>query len=67
MINERIKQLRTDKGIMQNHMADRLGIHRATYHRIENGKSKIDANLLPRVAELLGVDVQELIRNDKEE
>jgi len=54
----RIKELREQKGWSQAELADKLGVHRITIVRIENGKSK-NIELLSRIADLFGVSLKE--------
>lgn len=62
---ERIKQLRTEKGLSLQAAADKAGMKgRAHWHNIESGAQKdsgISIELLERVASALGVKVVDLI------
>jgi transcriptional regulator with XRE-family HTH domain len=55
-----IKDLRLQKGIKQELMAESLGISQSAYSRIENGQSKISIETLRKIAVLLEVRVEVL-------
>ena len=54
-INERIKNFRNRLHLSQEYVANFLGINRATYTQMENGKRKITAEDISRWSELFGV------------
>lgn len=56
MINKNIKSIRQSKGITQKFIAEQLGISQMQYYRIENGLTKLDANIIPDVARVLDVN-----------
>ncbi len=55
-----IKTLREKKGISQLQIAKQLGISRASYIAIEQGKREITLGELERLAEILGVSIQDI-------
>lgn len=59
MIGQRIKELRTKKGITQEELGRKIGITAQGVSKWERGTSP-DAELLPKIAELLGVSVDSL-------
>ena len=61
MLNENIKQLRKNKGYTQETLAQQLGVVRQTVSKWEKGLSVPDAELLQKLAEVLEVDVGELL------
>ena len=61
MLNENIKQLRKNKGYTQETLAQQLGVVRQTVSKWEKGLSVPDAELLQKIAEVLEVDVGELL------
>lgn len=61
MIHEKIRYLRDKKKIRQEDMAERLGISQSAYSRMETGEARLDAKLLPRIAEILEVGIEELL------
>jgi len=61
MIHEKIRGLRDKKGLRQEDMAERLGISQSAYSRMETGEARLDAELLPRIAKILEVRIEELL------
>lgn len=61
------QQLREQKGMSQAQLANTLGLDRSTIAKWETGTSMPRANLLPKLAELLGCTVDELLRPQAEE
>ena len=59
---ELISALRKEKGMTQKEVADRLGITDKAVSKWERDLSYPDTAILPRLAELLGVSVEELLR-----
>ncbi len=57
----RIKEIREKKGILQKDLAARLGIANNTFSQYENGKREPDVETLKRIAEALGVSLDELV------
>ena len=61
-IGERIKMLRTERGIAAEDLGDMIGKSRATIFRYENGTiSDIPISVIPAIADALGIEVSELI------
>ena len=58
---EKLKNLRTNKGLSQTELADRLFVDRSTIARWENGSRMPDAAMLIKIAECLDVDIKVLI------
>jgi transcriptional regulator with XRE-family HTH domain len=59
---ERLKELRTLRAFSQQELADASGVGRNTISRIERGETGAHGRTLRRLAEVLGVDVAELVR-----
>ena len=64
---ERLRKLRTDKGISQQQLAVKMMVDRSSIARWENGTRSPDITLMPRLAECLGVDVSDLLNDDEAE
>lgn len=60
-IGKRIKRLRTEQGITQEQLAERLHVTRQAVSNWEIGKTQPDIETLTTLAEVLGVTVEELI------
>ena len=64
-INERSKNFRNRLHLSQEYVANFLGINRATYTQMENGKRKITAEDISRLSELFGVTADALLNENK--
>ena len=60
---EVLRRLRTDRGLSQQQLADCLFVDRSSIARWENGKRVPDLTVLARLAEALGVELEELLRS----
>ena len=60
-IRERIKRIRFEKGYTQDNMADMLNISQNAYHKIEKGYSRIDLRKFIDIANILEIEISELI------
>lgn len=68
MMVNRLKKLRTDRGWSQAHLAERLGIHRTGYVRIERGSRLPKIDLVLDLARIFEVKVEDIfIKKDTEE
>ena len=61
MLQENLKILRTQKGMSQEELADRLNVVRQTVSKWEKGLSVPDSEMLIRIAEVFEVSVGELL------
>lgn len=60
---EKIKTIRELRGFSQEYLADKLGIAQNTYSKIESGQTKLTADMLKNVAEILGVKPEDILSN----
>lgn len=60
-MNNRIKELREDKDILQKQIAEILGITQANYSYIENGKGKLDYKGLIKLALFYNTSIDYLL------
>lgn len=60
-LGARIAELRQAQGLTQAQLGDALGISQSTINTYEVGRRRIQVSALPRVAEALGVSVEDLI------
>ena len=67
MLGENIKVLRKSKGLTQEELAIRLNVVRQTVSKWEKGYSVPDAELVQRLADVLEVDVKQLLGADVED
>ncbi len=61
MYIQKIKSLRTEKGLSQEQIAQVIGVSRPTYTAIEAGKQKLDIEEAQKLAKLFGIGVDELL------
>ena len=69
-INERLKKLRTSRGLSQSEMADKLGVSLSSYQKYERDKGSVTPSLdvLVRIADYYDVSVDYLLgRANKEQ
>jgi transcriptional regulator with XRE-family HTH domain len=60
-IHGKLKKLRKMKGLKQQELADRLGIHRSTYSGYETGKSGVGRELMIRLADFYGMPLDAML------
>ena len=64
-LRERLKQIRLSKGLKQNEMAQKMGISRSAYSKIESGKVELTLkNLLKIGAIFKDVNLEWLLTGD---
>ncbi|WP_342512296.1 helix-turn-helix transcriptional regulator [Sporosarcina sp. FSL K6-1522] len=64
MIHENLKKIRLAKGVTQLHLAKKLGFSNMAYSRMENGKTKMDAEILKVISKELDVGVEIFFNNE---
>lgn len=57
----RIRQLRTERRMTQQEVADRIGVSLRTYSYMAEGKRRLPYSRLVQIAEALGISVEELL------
>jgi XRE family transcriptional regulator, regulator of sulfur utilization len=57
---EKIRTLRTLKGLSQENLADMIGVSRLAYGDMERGKHEISTTRLEQIATALGVTTEEI-------
>lgn len=62
LLGGRIRTLRSAKHFTQEQIADRIGISRQKYARIENGANTITLELLAQIADILEVTVADITK-----
>ena len=66
-LGKRIAMLRRQKGLKQDDLASALDVSPQAVSKWENDQTCPDISLLPRLAQLLGVSVDELLSGKKED
>lgn len=56
MIHENVEKIRVAKGITKSHIARKLKMSAMGYHHIATGSTRLDAERLKVIANILGVD-----------
>lgn len=56
-----IKVLRELKGFTQEYVSDCIGLSRASYSQIENGRTRLTANQLLKISEIFEIKIQDII------
>ncbi len=54
---------RIKKGYSQEYIGDQLGLSQYAYHKIENGKTKLQVKCLLELCEVLETEIQDLVDN----
>lgn len=57
----RLRELREAQGLTQQALAERTGVRQATVSQIESGTSRVDLDVLERLADALGKEPGELL------
>ena len=63
MYGEKIKTIRELRGFSQQYMANELGIAQNSYSKTETGQTKLSADSLKKIADLLGVSPIDILSN----
>lgn len=61
---DKIWAIRTQQKISQDQMAERLDLTPQAYSKIESGKTKLSLDRIQQIAQILNIDVTELIHNN---
>ena len=64
-LGKRIAALRHEKGLKQDELAEKLAVSPQAVSKWENDQTCPDISLLPHLAEILGVSVDELLSGKK--
>lgn len=60
---ERIRKIRTERGLSQEQLAHLAGLHRTYIGAIERGERNVSFKNIEKIAKTLKVDLEELFRN----
>lgn len=61
-VRRKLRQLRTDRGLTLEAVAERASLDVSTLSRLESGKRRLSLDHLPALAEALGVSTNELLQ-----
>lgn len=65
-LNKRIRNIRKQKGFSQSVMAKKLEISQMAYSKIERGKTKLNLEYINQLAEILEINIWDIINTKKE-
>jgi transcriptional regulator with XRE-family HTH domain len=57
-IYDRLKKVRLEKNFSQDYLAKKLGLTQKAYSKIENNETKLNVDVLQRLAEILEVPIE---------
>lgn len=60
-LSEKIRQIRLQKGLSQENMADMLGLSTTAYGDLERGRTELSVSRLENIAKLLDVPLPDLL------
>ena len=66
MFSDNLKKYRTAKGLSQNDVAEKLFVTRQCVSKWENGTTQPDLQALEQLSDLLGVSIDELVKDSGE-
>ncbi|MDV7402762.1 helix-turn-helix transcriptional regulator, partial [Arthrospira platensis SPKY1] len=62
---DKIRILRNNKGFSQEYVAEQLSVNQSTLTRIEQGKAKLNPDMIPTLCRLFDIEIEELFCSDK--
>lgn len=65
-ITKNLANLRKEKHLTQEQMAEKLGMSKNGYAKLERGESKLNVEHLQHIASTFNIDVLELLTEDKD-
>lgn len=65
-VGKNIKNIRKNRGITQQQLADLINMHRSNYSKVETGQREISISALAKIAKYFNVSVDDLIQNKNE-
>ena len=64
-VSGNIKKLRSDRGMTQDMLAEKINVTRQTVSSWENGRTQPDIDMLELLADAFGTEIEELIYGEK--
>lgn len=65
-VSDRLKKIRLEKNITQDFLAKKLGFTQKAYSKIENNETKLNVDVLQRVAQILEVPIETFFNNSQQ-
>jgi ribosome-binding protein aMBF1 (putative translation factor) len=66
IFSQRLRQIRQNKGLSQEELADVAGLHRTYVGSVERGERNISIDNMERLAKALEVDITDLLKEETE-
>lgn len=64
IISQKIRELRVQKGLSQEELADIAGLHRTYVGSVERGERNISIDNIERLANALNIKIKDLLNDD---
>lgn len=61
LIGDKIKQIRTEKGITQQELAEKCYFEKSNMSRIESGRTNLTIKTIYKISIVLGVKIRDLV------
>jgi transcriptional regulator with XRE-family HTH domain len=62
IVGRNLRRYRLDHGFSQEAFADHMGVHRTYMGAVERGERNLTLQTLERIADFIGVDARELLK-----
>lgn len=62
---DKVRELRKEKGLSQEELADKAGLHRTYIGMIERGEKNITLTNIEKIGKALNVEISELLKFSK--
>ena len=63
---EKIKKFRKEKGLSQEALSEKLGVHKAHLSRLENGKYQPSLEVIKKLAKAFEISIDDLLSDEEE-
>jgi transcriptional regulator with XRE-family HTH domain len=63
-IGKIIKQIREEKGLTQQQLAELINMHRSNYSKVESGERDLSIEAINKVAKFFGMTIDQLVNFD---
>lgn len=63
-IGKVIKQIREEKGLTQQQLAELINMHRSNYSKVESGERDLSIDAINKIAKFFGMTIDQLVNFD---
>lgn len=63
-IGKIIKQIREEKGLTQQQLAELINMHRSNYSKVESGERDLSIDAINKIAKFFGMTIDQLVNFD---